>query len=152
MKKVSLSLRYAVGIYAMLVTYFFSMALLGLEEVTELRLFNFFIVMGGIYLLLRKNMQENSSNYFRNMFLGFQTGATAIALTAISLFIYLKVINPSFIEVMEHSMVWGNHLSVFQVTIAIAIEGIASCLLLTYMVMQYMKNFEDSAALREIKS
>jgi hypothetical protein len=48
-------------------------------------------------------------------------------------------------------MIWGNHLSVFQVTVAIGIEGIASSFLLTYMVMQYMKNFADSPGIREIK-
>jgi hypothetical protein len=151
MNNMKMSLRYALGIYGALVTYFFSMKLLGLGEITQLRLFNFFIVMGGIYLLLRRNMKENNDNYFQNLFLGFRTGAMAIVLTVVSLFVYLKAINPAFIEVMEHSMIWGNHLSVFQVTVAIGIEGIASSFLLTYMVMQYMKNFADSPGIREIK-
>jgi hypothetical protein len=151
MNNMKMSLRYALGIYGTLVTYFFSMKLLGIGEITQLRLFNFFIVMGGIYLLLRRNMKENNDNYFQNLFLGFRTGAMAIVLTVVSLFVYLKAINPAFIEVMEHSMIWGNHLSVFQVTVAIGIEGIASSFLLTYMVMQYMKNFADSPGIREIK-
>jgi hypothetical protein len=151
MNNMKMSLRYALGIYGTLVTYFFSMKLLGIGEITQLRLFNFFIVMGGIYLLLRRNMKENNDNYFQNLFLGFRTAAMAIVLTVVSLFVYLKAINPAFIEVMEHSMIWGNHLSVFQVTVAIGIEGIASSFLLTYMVMQYMKNFADSPGIREIK-
>lgn len=147
MPTTSISFRYSIGIYLSLIAYFFIMKILGLEHVTELRLFNFFIVLGGIYLLIKRNMEQNGMRYFQNLFLGFRTGATAIVLTAVSLFFYLKIIDPSFMEVLETSMIWGNQLSPFQVTLAIAIEGVASSFLLTYMVMQYMKNWSSSTSI-----
>ena len=86
-------------------------------------------------------MEFNTTSYFQNLFLGFKSAALAIVLVAISLFVYLKAIDPSFMQVLESSMIWGNKLSIFQITLVIAIEGIASAFLLTYMVMQYMKNW-----------
>jgi hypothetical protein len=152
MPSTSITIRYSLGIYAGLILYFFIMKLLGLEQVTELRLFNFFIVLGGIYMLLKRNMEYNSTSYFQNLFLGFRTAALAIVMVSISLFVYLKAINPSFMAVLENSMVWGNHLTVFKVTLVIAIEGIASSFLLTYMVMQYMKNYNSTSNIETSQS
>ena len=152
MNNIKLSLKYALGIYGALVAYFFIMKLAGLEHVTELRLFNFFIVLGGLYLLLKENMTKNTSNYFQNLFLGFRTAGLAIVMTVLSLFIYLEAIDPSFMNVLESSMVWGNDLTMFQVSLTIGIEGIASSYLLTYMVMQYMKNFNEKTELSKAGS
>jgi hypothetical protein len=152
MKSTKLTIKYALTIYGALISYFFLMKLAGLEHFTELRLFNFFIVLGGLYLLLKENMTKNTSNYFHNLFLGFRTAGLAIVLTVISLFIYLEAINPSFMNVLESSMVWGNDLTMFQVSLTIGIEGIASSYLLTYMVMQYMKNYNENTELSKVSS
>lgn len=150
MKNTKLTLKYALGIYGALIAYFFIMKIAGLEHFTQMRLFNFFIVLGGLYLLLRENMRNNTSNYFQNLFLGFRTAGLTIILTVVSLFIYLKAIDPSFMNVLESSMVWGNELTMFQVCLTIGIEGIASSYLLTYMVMQYMKNFNEETQLSKV--
>ena len=152
MKSFPLSLRYAMMIYAGLVAYFFIMKILGLEEITELRLFNFFIVLAGLYRLIRESKMNGESGYLQNLFLGFRTSAIAILFTGISLNIYVSVIDPSFMTVLSHSLAWGNNLTVQQATLGILIEGIASSFLMAYMIMQYMKNWVPDSDLKVSKT
>lgn len=141
MSTLSLSTRYSLGIYTALVGYFFLMKLLGLEEFTEFRLFNFFIVMGGLFLVVKESMSKNPKSYMQNLFLAIKTSTKTMFLVSISLLVYLSWINPGYMEILENSLVWGRNLSVQQVVLAILIEGISSTYVLSFIIMQYMKNW-----------
>ncbi|MDX5429030.1 MAG: hypothetical protein LPK46_11215 [Bacteroidota bacterium] len=136
-----LSLRFALFIYLGIVVFFLIMKVLGLESFTELRVFNFVIVLYGLYFLVRKNMDIHGTDYFENLFLAFRTSALSILFTIISLILYLSWIDPAFMRVLEDSLLWGRDLSVIQVAMAIGVEGLASSFILAFMVMQYMKNY-----------
>ena len=58
----------------------------------------------------------------------------------ISLIIYVSLIEPDFITVLENSSLWGSNLSLPIIIFAIAIEGIASSVICSFILMQYWKN------------
>ena len=133
--------RYAFGMYLSLVVYFFLIKILGFEMVTELRLFNFIIMLIGLHRLIKTNMALNTTSYFSNLFLGFRAAALTIVMIIVSLFVYVTWIDPSFLVVLEHSLGWGKNLEVPQILAAIAIEGLSSSFLLSYIIMQFMKSY-----------
>lgn len=137
----NLILKYSLGMYAGLVGYFFMMRFFGMYEVVELRLFNLFIVIAGLYLLLKENMDHGYKGYLHNIFLGFKTISITMILIAISLLVYLQFINPGFKAFLADAMLWGRNLSMAQIALAITIEGISSGFIITFMAMQYLKDY-----------
>ena len=131
----------AVKIFIGIVLFFFIMKLLKLEHVTELRLLNFVFVFWGVNSAIKKNILENkNSAYLQNLFLGFFTSFAAVIMTSISLAVYLFYIDPSFIEVLENSTLWGDSLTPPLMSFAIMVEGVASSMICTFILMQYWKN------------
>ena len=133
-------LKYAAGMYIALVAYFFIIKVLGFEMITELRLFNFIIMLAGLYQLIKSNMTLNTIDYFNNLFLGFRAAALTILMIIVSLFVYITWIDSTFLLVLEHSLGWGKNLGIGQILAAITIEGLSSSFLLSYIIMQYMKS------------
>jgi|AP95_1055475.scaffolds.fasta_scaffold52508_1 hypothetical protein len=131
------ALKIAVGI----VIYFFAMKLLGLENVVELRFLNFLFVIWGINSSIKSNIHENQNTaYVQNLFLGVSTAALAVLMTIGCLIIYVTFLSPQFIKVLEESFLWGNNLSLGLVVFALLIEGIASSVICSFILMQYWKN------------
>ena len=131
----------AAKIFVGIVLFFFFMKLLGLDHLTELRLLNFIFVFWGVNSAIKKNFLENqNSAYLQNLFIGFFTSFAAVIMTSISLAVYLFYIEPSFIEVLENSTIWGDSLTPPLMSFAIMIEGVASSMICTFIVMQYWKN------------
>ena len=139
-------LRYSIGMFIGLIAYFFLIKILGFEDITQLRLFNFIIMLVGLHRLIKRNMSQFSTSYFGNLFLAFRTAALTIVMVIVSLFIYLNWIDPSFLLVLEDSLGWGNNLGLIQVLAAVTIEGMASSFLLSYIIMQYMKSHKLNTA------
>lgn len=135
------SLRYGLFIYLGMVAYFFIMKLFGLQEITELRVFNFFIVLIGLYKLLQYNIQnKGETNYGKNFLSAIKASFFSVLLFSISMVVYLEFINPRFMSVLEHSKIWGSNLSVIQLSMAILVEGTASTFMIAFLLMQYFKS------------
>ena len=130
----------AVKIFVSIILFFFIMKILGLEHITELRLLNFVFVFWGVNSAIKKNMMEHNSAYLYNLFIGFFTSFISVIFISLSLTIYLFYIDPSFIEVLEKSTLWGQTLTPPLMSFAILIEGVASSMICTFIVMQYWKN------------
>lgn len=142
MKKFTkISFKYSIYIYLGLVAYFFLMRLFGLDKFTELRIFNFIIVLFGLYKLLEENIRRTGKNNFGNNFsVALRTSFLSILFFSLSLIVYLLYINPSFMLILENSKIWGNNLSVIQIAFAILVEGTASAFMLSFLLMQYFKS------------
>lgn len=125
-----------------LIGFFVAMKLFGLEHVHELRLLNFFIILVGVAVLHRK-MFKLDGNYG---YLGGLMSALSIIIFMVFMSIYASVIDPTFIEVMEESSIWGGNLTLFQTGIAILFEGLASCIIISYTSMQYFKSYAQDKA------
>jgi hypothetical protein len=133
-------IRNGIKIFIGIVVYFFTMKLLGLEKITELRLLNFLIVVWGVNYAIKQNIFENGINtYLSNLSIGFSTAILAVLLVAVSLVFYISFIDNELIYLMENSRVWGNDLSLGEIIFAILIEGLASSIICTFIIMQYWK-------------
>ena len=133
-------IRNGIKIFIGIVVYFFTMKLLGLEKITELRLLNFLIVVWGVNYAIKQNIFENEINtYLSNLSIGFSTAILAVLLVAVSLVFYISFIDNELIYLMENSRVWGNDLSLGEIIFAILIEGLASSIICTFIIMQYWK-------------
>ena len=129
----------ALLIYILIVVFFLFMKFFGLDEVSELRYLNFLFVFYGVNRAIEMNIKsKNTSNYFDDLFVGFAASALAVAFTIIGLIVHVKFIDQSFIDVLENSNFWGQNLSLVKVVFALAIEGIASSLMCSFILMQYL--------------
>jgi hypothetical protein len=125
-----------------IVLYFFTMKIFGLESNSELRFLNFIFVAWGINSSIKKNIQKNKNTfYISNLFIGISTSIIAVGLIIVGLVTYVSVIDPEFISVLENSYFWGKNLSLPLIVFAIAIEGIASSVVCSFIIMQYWKNY-----------
>ena len=137
----------ALKIYFGIVAYFFAMKLLGLENIAELRVLNFAFVIWGVNTAIKKNISENLDNtYLTNLSIGFSTSILAILAIAISLTAYITLLDPSLLVIMENSSIWGGDLTMGLVLFAILIEGTASSVICSFLVMQYWKKHKIESA------
>ncbi len=135
-------------IYSCIVVFFLLMKILGLDNVSELRFLNFLFVFWGVNRAIKQNIDFNDQDsYFNNFYVGFGSSVIGIALTIIGLIVFVGFIDPSFIIVLENSSLWGKKLSLEMVVFALTIEGIASSVMCSFILMQYYKNYKSSGIL-----
>ena len=133
----------ALLIFAGIVVFFFLMKILGLENVSELRFLNFAFVLWGINRAIKTNIHKNQESlYFNNFSIGIATSVVAVGLTILGLIIYVDFISPSLMIILEDSSFWGQNLTLGLVVFALAIEGIASSVICSFILMQYYKNYK----------
>jgi len=126
-----------------IVIYFFAMKLFGLDTISELRFLNFLFVVWGINSAIKNNIQKNKDTfYISNLFIGVSTSVIAVGMIIIGLITYVSLIDPGFISVLEKSFLWGSNLTLPLIIFAIAIEGIASSVICSFILMQYWKNYK----------
>ncbi len=127
-------------IYIGIVSFFFVMKVFGLDNIVELRALNFIFVFFGVNKAIKLNIINNGEvDYLSNFSLGILTAVTALIMVILSLVIYLDFIDPGFLEVMQQVRVWGAQIDVLMVAFGIAVEGFASSVIISFILMQYWK-------------
>lgn len=124
-----------------LVSYFSIMKAFGFAHVTELRYFNFFILSAGIlyaYYLFRK--PGYNIEYFAGAGLGFITTIASVIPFAAFLYAYFTYVDPGLLESIKNASKMGEYLTPFTVAGAIVVEGMASGVILSFILMQYYKS------------
>lgn len=130
-----------------IVLYYFLMKIFGLEQIVELRYLNFLFVVWGINSSIKTNININQENiYISNLFLGIFTSVLAVFMTIIFLITYVSLFSTNLIEILENSFLWGNNLSLPLIIFALLIEGIASSVICSFILMQYWKNYNTTKA------
>ncbi len=138
----------ALLIFGGIVGFFLLMKIFGLDNVSELRFLNFGFVLWGINNAIKTNMDRNQESlYLNNFSVGIGTSVVAVTLSIIGLIIYVDFINPNFMTVLEDSAFWGQNLSLGLVVFALAIEGIASSVICSFILMQYYKNYKTAVTI-----
>lgn len=133
----------ALKIFIGIVIYFFLMKFFKLENVIQLRALNFFIVVYGINAAIKQNLFENNNNtYLTNLSIGFSTSFFAVLAVAFALVFYVTFIDYNLLHAMGNSSIWGSNLTLGKVVFVILIEGLASSLICSFMIMQYWKKFK----------
>ncbi len=130
---------YGLKIAGGLIAFFLIMKVVGLAHIYELRFLNVFIQVGGIYYALKKFKQthEEHMNYFRALITGVATGAVSSAVFAIFLFVYMSV-DSSFMQGIIDNEPMGRYLNPYITAFMVALEGLFSGLLFTFIIINYV--------------
>lgn len=135
---------YALYTAAALIAYFFLMKMLGLEKNFYLRIFNLFIIGGGIFFLYRNSLtKENKERigYIQSLTSGALLTIISVVVFAVFLGLYIHYIDRQFLEVLDSSGLWSSSgASVSQAVLGVLIEGLASGLIISFTLMQYFKS------------
>jgi hypothetical protein len=136
---------YGVKIAAGLIVYFMLMKLLGLSHHVELRLLNIFIQVGGIYYALKKFKETHGAhiNYFRALIVGVSTGAIGSVIFAVFLFAYMKL-DANMMQSIIDNEPMGRYLNAYMASFIVALEGVFSSLLVTFVLINYVTTDEVS--------
>jgi hypothetical protein len=136
-------IRIAIGVIA----FFLLMKFAGFFHVVELRMLNIFILVAGIFLALKKfkGTHGNHINYFRALIVGVVTGAVGSILFAIFLFIYVHI-DSDFMLWLQQNEPMGRFLNPYIVAFIVALEGLFSGLLVTFVLINYLQTDEPTEA------
>lgn len=123
-----------------LIILFFIMRALDLAHVVELRVLNFFVMLAGILMAIKTFRKKNPEDftYFRGMGLGILTGVIGTVIFALFIFFYVNNIDPDFLQAIKENQPFGRFLNSYMVAIILAIEGIASALLISFIIINYL--------------
>lgn len=142
-----IALKWGLIVFGLLSIYFLVLLALGYVHVIELRAFNGLIMYFGVYKSIKEyKATQKDFNYFQGLGTGVITAFVASLLFALCGFLYLQVINPSFMESIKANEPFGIYMNKFGAVIQIFIEGLASGCLMSYVNMQLLKKPRISKA------
>ncbi|HRI79520.1 MAG TPA: DUF4199 domain-containing protein [Cyclobacteriaceae bacterium] len=126
-----------------LIVYFLLMQMIDKHHHVELRLLNLLIQAGGIYFALKKfkNTHEDHMNYFRGLITGVATGAVASLIFAVFLFLYMKI-DGSLLASIQENEPMGHYLNEYISAFIVALEGVFSSMLVTFVLINYISTDE----------
>ena len=132
-------LNYGLKIAGGLVAYFILMDVIGFGNHVELRLLNLFILAAGIFFGLKKfkETHEDHLNYFRALVTGVAIGAVGSGIFSILLFAYLSI-DTGFMDRMMAQEQMGLHLNPYMASFIVALEGVFSGLLVTFVLINWV--------------
>jgi putative effector of murein hydrolase len=135
----SYGLRIGIG----LSVYFVVMHMVNLSHHVELRLLNLLILVAGVYLALKKFRETHGSqlNYFRALVTGVSTGAIGSILFGVFLFAYMTL-DTSLMESIRVNEPMGRYLNPYISSFIVVLEGLFSGLLVTFILINYLKTDE----------
>ncbi len=134
---------YGLKTAAGLIVYFLLMQVIDKHHHVELRLLNLVILSVGIYYALKKfkNTHEHHMNYFRGLIVGVATSAIASVVFGAFLFAYMKI-NPALLQSIQENEPMGHYLNEYISSFIVALEGVFSGLLVTFVLMNYVDSDE----------
>jgi hypothetical protein len=128
-------------IFVLLVGFFLMMKSLGLHEIVSLHYFNGVFLLLGLLFLFSKVSKKNETNkieYFDGMKTGMRMTLIAIIPFAFFIGFYLKI-DVEFMTFLNRNAIFGKYLTPLVSAGAVAVEGIVSGFLLTFILMPYFK-------------
>lgn len=123
-----------------LIVFFFIMRIFDLLYVVELRALNIFIMTAGILMSIRtlQRIYPQRYTYFQGMGTGVLTGIIGSVLFALFVFFYISFLDTGLMQSIIDNEPMGRFMNPYIVSLIIAIEGIASALLVTFIIMNYL--------------
>lgn len=135
-----IALKYGIYTFIGLVAYFLAMKLFGVIYIVELRIFNLFILIAGVWFALKEFLRQTGDEvvYLRALMLGVFTSLVAVAPFALFILFYLQWDSTFMTYVIENEM-FGQYLNPFIVSFLIFFEGTISGFFIAFTAMQYLK-------------
>ena len=136
------ALRYGLLTTALLIAYFLVAGWLDFRHLTDLRYFNIFFLMGGVFLALRRFYGDDATRY-TNYFNGFLTGLGVAAVSGVtfSLFVYLFFgwIAPDMGLPVRAAMPFAG-VTAGLMSLIVLVEALLSGVMVAFVAMQFFKN------------
>lgn len=134
---------YGLRIAIALIVYFMIMKIVGFSHHAELRLLNLFILVGGVYFALKrfKSTHEDRLNYFRALITGVATAAIGALIFAAFLFLYMQF-DSDLMQSVKDNEPMGRYLNPYMAAFIVALEGVFSGLLVTFILINYVHTDE----------
>jgi hypothetical protein len=122
-----------------LMVYFFVMYAAGLIHVIELRLFNLFIMLAGLYFAFKqlKRTHNGRLDYFSALTTGTATAAIASATFSLFLFVYLSLDHNLMNSIIEKEP-QGYHMNPYISSFFVFLEGLFSGFGLSYLLTNFV--------------
>jgi hypothetical protein len=137
---------YGLKIAAGLIVYFIIMKFLGLLHVVELRMLNLVILVAGVFFALRKfkRTHEDHLNYFRGLVTGVAASAIGSVGFAAFFFVYVSFIDTELMQYIIENEPMGRFLNPYISAFIVALEGVFSGLLVTFILINYIPTDEPT--------
>jgi len=129
-------------VFSALVAYFLIMKAFGLYQILELRYFNAIFLITGIVIAFynfRKKVSPEGIQYLKGIKMGMKITLIAVLPFVIFMGIYLAIDKDFMAYIIENGD-FGQWLSPVRAAGVIAIEGLISGAIITFMAMQYFKS------------
>jgi hypothetical protein len=121
--------------------YFLLMILLGLGNITALRLLNVIFVFYGVNQTIKMNLNEGKKNFVSNAISAFVTSLVGVFLSIIGLLLYSYMRGgDTYIQSLSKTFLFGGNPTVNTYCISLLFEGIASSVIVTLLLMLYTNN------------
>ena len=123
-----------------LIMLFFLMKVLGLLHIVELRVLNTVIVLFGIIAAIKtsKRNKPEKFTYFQGMVTGVYAGVIGCAVFGFFVFLYVSFIDTAMMQGIIDNEPMGRFMNPYIVSLIIAVEGVASTMLFSFIIMNYM--------------
>jgi hypothetical protein len=130
---------YGIKIAGGLTVYFLLMQVIDKHHHVELRLLNVVILTLGVYFALKKFKSSHGDhmNYFRGLITGVAAGSIGSVLFAAILFVYMKL-NDTLMQSIIDNEPMGHYLNAYIASFIVALEGVFSALLVTFVLLNYV--------------
>lgn len=133
-------IRFGVYSYVGIVSLFLLCKLLGWENIPYLRPLNFVIIFYFTNRLARLyHMQLKENGYLRVFAALALSNFVTVALSVLSFALYATLLDPGFIEHFVGGFLWTDHITLKEACLALTMEGLASGVMLSFILMQYWK-------------
>jgi glucose uptake protein GlcU len=134
---------YGLRIAGGLIAYFLVMKVIGLSHHVELRLLNLVILVAGVYYALKKFKETHGKhiNYFRALATGVATAAIGSLGFALFMFLFMKL-DASMMQSIIDNEPMGRYLNAYMAAFIVALEGVFSGLLVTFVLINYIDTDE----------
>jgi hypothetical protein len=134
---------YGLRIAAGLIGYFLVMNFADLTRIVELRLLNLFILIAGVYFAMKrlKTTHADHLNYFNALVTGVATAAIGSLVFAAFLFFYMQI-DTDLMQSIRDNEPMGRFLNPYMAAFIVALEGVFSGLLVTFILINYVNTDE----------
>lgn len=132
--------RFGIYSFAGIALLFLLCKLLGWENIPFLRALNFVIIFYFTNRLARLYYMQLKENGYLRMFAALAlSNFVTVALSVLSFALYATLLDPGFITHFVGGFLWTDHITLKEACLALTIEGLASGVTLSFILMQYWK-------------
>ncbi len=114
--------------------------LIGLQKLTYLRALNAFIVFYGIYRTYKMNKNSGVNSLGENLISMLKTGIVGVVSSVIGLAIYATLQGgQAYLDTISYGFLYGKNPSLNEYCFGLLIEGIASAVIISLIIIQSSK-------------